>query len=435
MLIFYFLRNISYSIGNRVWFDTNDDGKINFNEGFGEEGIGTVSLSLFADDNSDGQPDNLNNPLATTATDAQGYYRFDNLTSGNYLVRVNPVNFADGGILAGYKNTAGNADSNVDSDDTHGGENGIEPNGNANSIETAGILSNTISISDGVKEPTGETDTALTDAGKFDGLTNLTVDFGFYQLGINGTIWNDGGSGTNSNNGILNADEIGVGNIRVRLFYENGLEVPVGTDGILGTSDDAVGTNANSGGILTNPSGNYTFKGLIANNYLIKVYRAGIASSTVFYNNPNDNVDSDNNGRIGTENDSDFIISSMFAAVSGDHGLQDNTIVNNSYASTQNPTVDFGLFFSPTAASVSLGGKVMSAGGQGIDQTVIMLTDNNGNIRQTITNTLGYYNFSEVKAGETYVISISHRRYSFSPNSQIISLTENATNINFTASY
>jgi pimeloyl-ACP methyl ester carboxylesterase len=425
----------SYSIGNRVWFDTNDDGKINLDEGFGEGGISGVSLSLFTDNNSDGQPDQANNPIASTVSDAQGYYRFDNLSSGNYLVSVNPTNFADGGILQGYRNTTGNSSSNTDSDDTNNGENGIEPIGAANSVQTTGILSNTISIIGGVNQPTDETDLAFGDNEKIDGLSNSTVDFGFYQLGISGTVWNDSGNGVSSNNGILDSGETGVGNIRVRLFYSNSDEVPVGEDGILGTSDDAIGTgsNANSGGMFTNASGNYTFKGLASNNYLIKVFRAGSSSSAIFSNNPNNNIDSDNNGTTGTGTDSTFIISSNFAATANDYGLQGNTFVDNDSAATQNPTIDFGLFFAPTAASVSVGGRVLSADGQSINRVVVTLTNSNGNLRQTVTNSFGYYNFAEVVVGETYIISVRHLKYNFSPNSQIISLTDFAENINFTA--
>ena len=425
----------SYSIGNRVWFDTNNDGKINFDEGFGEGGISGVSLLLFTDNNSDGQPDNANIPLASTVSDAQGYYRFDNLSAGNYLVSVNPTNFADNGILQGYRNTTGNFVSNTDSDDTNNGENGIDPTGAANSVQTAGILSDTISITGGVNQPTDETDLAFSDNQKIDGLSNSTVDFGFYQLGLGGTVWNDSGNGTSRNNGILDSGESGVDNIRVRLFYSTGDEVPVGEDGILGTSDDAIGTgnNANSGGMLTNSLGNYTFKGLASNNYSIKIYRAGISSSAIFSNNPNNNIDSDNNGTIGTGIDSAFIISSNFAAAANDYGLQGNTFVDNDSAATQNPTIDFGLFFAPTAASVSIGGRVLSADGQSINRVVVTLTNSNGNLRQTVTNSFGYYNFSEVGSGETYIVSVRHKKINFSPSSRVISLMENVENVNFTA--
>ncbi len=351
------------------------------------------------------------------------------------MVSVNPANFADGAILQGYRNTTGNSASNTDSDDTNNGENGIEPVGAANSVQAVGILSSTISIIGGVSQPTDETDLAFSDNEKIDGLSNSTVDFGFYQLGLGGTVWNDSGNGASRNNGILDSGESGVGNIRVRLFYSNGDEVPVGEDGILGTSDDSIGTgsNANSGGMLTNSSGNYTFKGLASNNYSIKIFRAGTSSSAIFSNNPNNNIDSDNNGTIGTGTDSAFIISPNFAAAANDYGLQGNTIVDNESAATQNPTLDFGLFFAPTAASVSVGGRVLSGEGKSISRVIITLTSNDGTSRQTTTNSFGYYIFSEVETGETYIISVRHKKYNFSPSSQIISLTDFVENIDFTA--
>lgn len=423
----------SYSIGNRVWFDTNNDGKINFDGGFGEEGIGGVSLSLFADNNSDGQPDELNSPLASTITDISGYYRFDNLPSGSYLVRVNPENFGDNGVLKGYRNTTGSSSTNEDSDDTSSGENGIEPSGQPNSVQSVGILSHTVTINTGVNEPTGETDIAFSDNSKVDGLLNATVDFGFYQNTIGGTIWNDVGDGNDRNNGRLDAGETGRSNIRVRLFYGNGQELPVGSDGILGTSDDAISeiNNPHSTGVMTDSSGNYLLKGLPSGHYFIKVYRNGFISSTTFSNNPNDNIDSDNNGITGNGTNTDFILSAIFNVSAGEYGLLGNTAIENTDGSTKDLTIDFGLLFSPTAASAAINGKVVSQNGVGIKGAKILITKSNGQAIQAITNDFGYYSFTELETGETYIISIDHRKYSFSPNSRVITLTTNVTDLDF----
>lgn len=45
---------------------------------------------------------------------------------------------------------------------------------------------------------------------------------------------------------------------------------------------------------------------------------------------------------------------------------------------------------------------------------------------------LGYYNFTAVSAGETYVLLIRHKQFQFSPSSQIVNAAENEGNINFT---
>jgi hypothetical protein len=48
-----------------------------------------------------------------------------------------------------------------------------------------------------------------------------------------------------------------------------------------------------------------------------------------------------------------------------------------------------------------------------------------------MTNPFGNYQFTEVAAGQSYVISVSAKRWSFDP--QFVSPTEGVTIVNFTA--
>jgi hypothetical protein len=45
----------------------------------------------------------------------------------------------------------------------------------------------------------------------------------------------------------------------------------------------------------------------------------------------------------------------------------------------------------------------------------------------------GYYQFDEVEAGQTYVIGVSSKRYVFTQEIQVITVLDNATDINFYA--
>jgi hypothetical protein len=56
----------------------------------------------------------------------------------------------------------------------------------------------------------------------------------------------------------------------------------------------------------------------------------------------------------------------------------------------------------------------------------------NGETRTVTTNPFGYFFFTDVPAGETYIFSVSHKRYSFSP--QVLTVTEETNNLNFIAS-
>ena len=88
----------------------------------------------------------------------------------------------------------------------------------------------------------------------------------------------------------------------------------------------------------------------------------------------------------------------------------------------------------PTAASVDVGGRALTANGRPISGARIILTDTQGNSRFTQTNSFGFYRFTGIAAGATYVFTASHKRYRFAQSSQILSINEALTNINFIAS-
>ena len=69
----------------------------------------------------------------------------------------------------------------------------------------------------------------------------------------------------------------------------------------------------------------------------------------------------------------------------------------------------------PTAAAVSISGRVISSDGSGISNAVVMMTDQNGVIRTAKSSSFGYYRFEDVEVGQTFTFNISHRRYQFSP--------------------
>jgi len=87
------------SISNYIWEDTNGDGV----QGAGEDPIAGVIVNLL---DAAGNPvlDPAGNPI-TAVTDANGEYIFDNLPAGDYIVEIDPSNFAAGGALEGYAQT------------------------------------------------------------------------------------------------------------------------------------------------------------------------------------------------------------------------------------------------------------------------------------------------------------------------------------------
>jgi CSLREA domain-containing protein len=97
-------------------------------------------------------------------------------------------------------------------------------------------------------------------------------------------------------------------------------------------------------------------------------------------------------------------------------------------------TVDIGAFefnAAPTAASVSIGGRVLSANGNVIGKTQISLTAPDGETFFALTNPFGYYRFDGVPLGQTYVLNAVSKRYSFTP--QVVSVTGELTALDLTA--
>jgi len=87
--------------------------------------------------------------------------------------------------------------------------------------------------------------------------------------------------------------------------------------------------------------------------------------------------------------------------------------------------------FAPTSANVTISGRVLTAEGQGIQSVSVTLTLGNGTIRTVTTGTFGYYDFAEIEAGQTVVISVTAKRYAFAQPTIVLSVTENVSEINF----
>jgi len=86
--------------------------------------------------------------------------------------------------------------------------------------------------------------------------------------------------------------------------------------------------------------------------------------------------------------------------------------------SDQNPVVDIGAFevqgsLIPTAAPVRIDGRVLTAEGRPVYRATVTLTDMEGHVRSAITNTFGYFSFSDVMPGQTYLISGRAKGYTF----------------------
>ena len=84
----------------------------------------------------------------------------------------------------------------------------------------------------------------------------------------------------------------------------------------------------------------------------------------------------------------------------------------------------------PTAARVSISGRVSTPQSFGLVNARVTLTDLDGNSRTVMTHKFGNFRFNEVAAGQTYVLTVASKRYTYA--AQIITPTEDMTELIFT---
>jgi len=214
------------TIGNTVWLDENANGI--FDDG--EEGIPNVTVTLRASDNS---------VVATTTTDLNGGYIFNELPADNYMVEVSA------GLPTGLLPTF-NEDSGT-----------LLPDNETNVTISAGADEHLSAIF-------GYNYASAMDVNNPSGMTTGA---------IGNRIWNDV-----NGNGIQEIGEVGIPNVTITLFNDHDLD---------GVYDNAIGTTT------TDPSGFYIFDNIVPNAYVLEVDDATLPPT--FATTPTGDPDKDAN--------------------------------------------------------------------------------------------------------------------------------------------
>lgn len=347
------------SLGDLVWYDTNNNGT----RDAGELPIGGVDLVLYRDDGNGTFDATADTPIGTQATSGAGLYLFTGLTPGTYFVQIAPAEFATGQPLNGYQNSSGQT-----AGDTNNADHGA-----AAPVAGQGIVSDPVTLSAG-GEPTNDGDGSN---------SNRTIDFGFYRLSLGNLVFNDA-----NNSGTFDTGDTGRDGVTVDLLDATGVSV--------------LATTTTAGGGL------YSFTGLAPGDYRVRLTTpAGLASSTGGGSepavDPDTDVDDDDNGTTSGV----FIVSAPVTLAPGSE-----PVVTNANGESSNTRVDFGLI--PT--TLSLGNLVwfdtnnngsVDGGESGVGGVAVRLIAADGTtvLATTTTNGSGNYLFSNLTPG-TYFVEV-----------------------------
>jgi SdrD B-like domain len=341
------------ALGDRVYYDLNNNG---IREAATEAGIPSLTVNLYKDNNNDNIPDGA--AIATTTTDVNGGYRFDNLVPGNYIVGVTPP--------AGYTsstNAAIDPDNDVDLDDNGTNLVGGEWRGLAVTLTGGG-------------EPL--------ETGNF----NNTYDFGFYQpavLNLGNAVWYD-----QNNNGTKDATDPAIVGATVNLYLD--------------ANNDNIADGAAIATTTTSATGAYNFGSLAPGNYIVGVILpTGYAVQTLNGGDPDNNTDNDNNGTVTTVA-GEVRTNAVTLSASGEPDVAVDGDGTNG-----NLTVDIALKATGSIGDFVFddlnGNGIQDAGEPGIGSVTVTLTYPNGQTATTTTDANGLYSFTNLAPGTTYSVS------------------------------
>jgi uncharacterized repeat protein (TIGR01451 family) len=153
------------TLGGQVWNDLNNNGQQS-----GEPTRDGVLVKLYHDTNDNNVFDAGDTLVQQTTTSNGGAYTFTNLVQDNYLVVLDASNFAPGGVLAGYKSSDFDDNTNANGDNLDDGRPAL-----------GGAISSGV-----IRLVAGEEPNGLLNQ------ENYTVDFGTWlPASLGGAVWLD----------------------------------------------------------------------------------------------------------------------------------------------------------------------------------------------------------------------------------------------------
>lgn len=85
----------------------------------------------------------------------------------------------------------------------------------------------------------------------------------------------------------------------------------------------------------------------------------------------------------------------------------------------------------PTAAMVSVTGRVVTQDGRGIVGVRLTLVDPIGNTYQALSSSFGAFQFDGIASGQAYVLTVTSKRFQFQP--QVLAVNDNVSDLKIVA--
>ena len=313
-------------------------------------------------------------------------------------------NFSGGIILTSTSSTIRNNNIGVSADGTNvldnsgGSGNNVSLFGDGNTVQSNNIGAATNSPTSNASGIGIFIQSSNNVVGGTNGLTagDCTGDCNRIAFNSKGVVLDSGNTGNLLTNNRILGNSI-YSNSTFGIDLDNdGLTANDGNDGDIGSN------NAQNFPVLTSAaSGSTRVRGTL-NSTPNRTFRLE------FFNNPSQDSTGYGEGQtfIGTID----VTTSASGSVTFSRLFADYTAPTGSYVSatatdlTTGDTSEFAqsvqVASGATAANVSVGGRVLTANGNGIRNVRVTMTDANGITRSTLSSAFGYYRFAEVLAGD-----------------------------------
>lgn len=359
------------SVGDHIWIDADENGQ----QDAGEQSLEGAIVTLLHADGSVVVKDGL---ALSVSIGVDGYYLFDNLPEGDYMVRVVPP--------TGYQVTSGGADVDDSASNTD----------NNCAVVGANIQTAPFTLTAGM-EPDATVDGDGTDG-------NMTVDCGFYQpkvtpdavVAVGNRIWVDANA-----NGVQDEGEASLQGAVVSLKDAAGSSVT-----------DADGNPVSPQ--TTGMDGLYGFSNLLEGDYIVKVEPpAGYYMTMGGIDADDDASDKDSNCRVNPVGGA--IETHPFTLTAG----MEPAATTDGDDANSNMTVDCGFY-----GAVSIGDKIwldsnadgqQGSGEPGIGGITVSLLEEDGltpaigiggsAVTAITTGNDGLYQFSNLRPGN-YIVQV-----------------------------